>query len=228
MISNNPFAKNDGTDPDWLERFVSYIEFADRLDCWIWKGGLKDKGKKQPYGALAIKNRGTIKAHRLAYELRYGVLPEDKPCVLHSCHNTLCVNFRHLRAGTHAENMKDKAEANRAFRMIGSSHSNAVLSDEQVIEIKTLLAEGKMAGVEIARLIGTTPSSVSVIRRGKQWSHIGTDIKPKEKPLIVKPPCPHCGSNRVKCSTIRKNKSGHKRVFKCEPCNRIFTPPNQV
>lgn len=38
MISNNPFAKNDGTDPDWLDRFVSYIDFADQLDCWIWKG----------------------------------------------------------------------------------------------------------------------------------------------------------------------------------------------
>lgn len=50
-------------------------------------------------------------AHILAWIDRNGCLPPpDRPLILHSCDNPWRVNPDHLRAGTNAENMRDRVE----------------------------------------------------------------------------------------------------------------------
>lgn len=87
------------------------IPTAPRSDdmCWIWRGSTA-KG----YGQIK-SGRKVMRVHRVAYEFAHGPLADDEH-VLHSCDNPLCVNPRHLRAGSHAENMQDKAERDRAWR----------------------------------------------------------------------------------------------------------------
>lgn len=83
------------------ERFESKVE---RLasGCWQWTGAILDTG----YGVLTEggKNGKVFRAHRVAYELFIGPIPEG--LVLdHLCHNRWCVNPEHLEAVTNHVNV---------------------------------------------------------------------------------------------------------------------------
>lgn len=97
----------------WLQRFWSKVQISDRVDgCWIWDG----KPDQDGYGLLRVDYRN-IRAHRLMWSLFNGAEPPvDKPYILHSCDVPLCVNPKHLRPGTAAENNRDKAERKRGFK----------------------------------------------------------------------------------------------------------------
>lgn len=228
MISENPFANQNGKNPQWLGRFTDKISIKGQNECWEWNGAIKENKAKKNYGVFNINGKQRL-AHRVAYELIYGEIPPDKPHIMHSCHNPRCVNFQHLRAGTHADNMKDKVRAGRASKMVGSSHPNALLTEEQVRQIKILWAEGELSGQQIGDRFGVSLHAVSAIVTGKQWKHVTVDVENKRKDPIVpnKPPCPHCGSSNVCSHAIRKTKLGNKRVFRCRSCDRIFTPLSQ-
>lgn len=91
-----------------MERFWSKVEKAD--GCWNWNGYRDTKG----YGAFGL-DRKVQKAHRVAYILAFGEIPEGAH-ILHSCDNPPCVNPAHLRAGTRTDNMQDKVLRGRHFQ----------------------------------------------------------------------------------------------------------------
>ena len=76
--------------------FWSYVEPAE--GCWTWLGKIA-KG----YGRY-----GRTGAHRVAYLLRVGPIPEGLE-IDHLCRNTACVRPDHLEAVTHEENMRRRA-----------------------------------------------------------------------------------------------------------------------
>lgn len=88
---------------------VRFWRFVDKVssDCWEWTGAIKGSG----YGY--IRNEGRIdRAHRVAWELEYGPIPEGK-WVLHTCDNPRCVNPGHLYLGDRAQNMRDAHKRRR-------------------------------------------------------------------------------------------------------------------
>jgi hypothetical protein len=80
-----------------------------KLDDGCWRYNQTRQGH---YGATMVHGRHQA-AHRWAYELTHGPIP-DGLLVLHNCNHTYCVNPEHLRLGTHKDNTADILKAGRA------------------------------------------------------------------------------------------------------------------
>lgn len=82
-------------DPKYHDLFWAKVKKTDL--CWLWMGARNQKG----YGLYSAPN--TAAAHRVAYELLVGPIPEG--LVLdHLCRNVRCVNPDHLEPVTIREN----------------------------------------------------------------------------------------------------------------------------
>lgn len=157
LISNHNF----GTGKTFEQRFWSRVAItADTNRCWIWQGAGK------PYGRVYFNGKyyGT---HQIALYLSTGEMPNDE--TLHSCDNKICCNPKHLRDGTHQENMNDAKERHRTAS--GVRNGNAKLNDEKVKEIRLLLEQGKKIAA-IAQQFDVSSCPIRDIALGKSWRHV--------------------------------------------------------
>ena len=88
-----------------------YIRFWRKVRiagfCWEWQGANNGAG----YGLLRV-NAKNVYAHRFAYEMMWGPIPEGN-YVMHRCDNPRCVRPVHLDVGTAADNALDKVAKGR-------------------------------------------------------------------------------------------------------------------
>jgi hypothetical protein len=87
--------------PQQIERFWSKVEKTDV--CWIWKGWLNHHG----YGMFDVAKGVKKFAHRIAYEICVGPIPEGMTIdhVREKCSSRACTNPEHLRVVTRGENV---------------------------------------------------------------------------------------------------------------------------
>lgn len=83
-------------------RFWRLVRIPDDPDaCWIWLG----EWTSNEYGRFELIPKGVsrprkrVRAHRFAYEITYGPVPDDVE-IHHICHEKSCVNPSHLQALT--------------------------------------------------------------------------------------------------------------------------------
>lgn len=131
--------------------------------CWHWTGSIKPRNG---YGHARISGKD-YNAHRLSYELHVGIIPAGAH-VLHSCDVPHCVNPKHLRLGTHQENMAECRDRGRNSRK---------LTEDQVREIKAAFAgiTGKVPNgfnQRLADKYGVKDKTIWEVRVGQNWSHI--------------------------------------------------------
>jgi hypothetical protein len=77
----------------------------------LWTGTVNQY--RGGYGNFAISRSKNRRAHRVAWELTYGVDLTPDVVIMHTCDTPACVRPDHLRAGTQADNLADMRDKGR-------------------------------------------------------------------------------------------------------------------
>lgn len=144
-------------------RFWSRVAKGD--GCWEWTGAVKSNG----YGHLGIKYQ-TFLAHRVAWTLAYGPIP-DSLVVCHKCDNRLCCRPDHLFLGTIADNQHDMFSKGRGRIGIGPGELNeqAKLTASEVQTIRAMHAAGTHTQSALAAMFGVGRTTITMIVNRKNW-----------------------------------------------------------
>lgn len=176
------------------DNFQTRVQIDPETGCWLWQLYLHPK---TGYGVCKV-NQKTYFAHRLAFTLFVGPIPEGLQ-VNHICDVKRCVNPAHLYAGTQAQNVRDAVERNRwpigdksgarrhpesmcwsenhAFRTNpnriprGEKRGQTKLTTEAVIAIRALAAQG-IPQAELARQYLVSVQTINNVVHRKKWKHI--------------------------------------------------------
>ena len=156
-----------------FERFLEKINFHTENGCWEWMGFLENG-----YGGIVENHSKKYKAHRISYEIFFGVKPQEK-FVCHKCDNPGCVNPSHLFIGTVNDNNQDKVKKGRQTSFPGSKNPQSKLDETIARKIKQETVVGDRVGYnngsnvkEIAKKYNVHTETVRLIARGITWKHI--------------------------------------------------------
>jgi hypothetical protein len=106
---------------DVAERFWLKVDRSG--ECWEWQGA-----KTLGYGHFSL-NKKAVKAHRVAYELTRGPIP-DGLVIDHLCRNRACVKPDHLEPVTHAVNiLRGTGQSARNARKTVCKYGHALTPD---------------------------------------------------------------------------------------------------
>jgi hypothetical protein len=152
--------------PWTTERLLNALDGSDNPSkCWNWTKYRNPQG----YGNLGIAGKHW-KAHRLAYTLFVGPIPDGMD-VLHRCDNPPCCNPAHLFLGNDHTNMRDKMKKGRHVVRRGEECGRSKLTESQVLMIRRLRDEGQSLW-QIAHQYSTSAAQVHHIVTRKTWKHI--------------------------------------------------------
>lgn len=139
--------------PSDLKRFLA--KFSQTSSCWLWRGAVLPFG----HGRFRLNGRVAL-AHRVAYSLYVGDIPEDK-FVLHKCDVPQCINPDHLFLGTKKDNTQDMLSKGRA-------NGPKKLTTEQVISIREDSRPQSIIALEYL----VHQSTIHYIKSNKTWRFI--------------------------------------------------------
>ena len=148
------------------ERFWANAIVKD--GCWGWTGYRNTKN----YAAMLSQDLGrSIGAHRISWVIHNGPTP-DGMCVCHHCDNPECTNPDHLFLGTYKDNIRDMMNKGRqSFRPPGSANPQAKLTEEQVLEIRSLHDQG-VGYRNLSKRFSMGETVIWRIVKRKKWTHI--------------------------------------------------------
>lgn len=156
---------------DYVPVFWSQVNKTS--GCWLWTGGVQNKG----YGQIAIsratpnapKKQLKVLVHRYSWELAYGPVPEGM-YVLHKCDTPRCVRPDHLALGTQTENNHDRHRKGRSAW--GEKVKRNKLTEAQAREILGL--KGRAEARALAEKYGVGAGAITAIWRGDAWARLSS------------------------------------------------------
>lgn len=147
-------------------RFQRHVGPAGPTGCTLWTGVQNGQG----YGRMGVSSTKKAMAHRVAWELVNGPVPDGMK-VLHRCDVKLCVNPDHLFLGTQLDNMRDMAKKNRSN--LGERCPSHKLTADQVAAIRIAYVAGAKKS-DLARQYGVAGPTIGGCITGKTWRHLLT------------------------------------------------------
>jgi hypothetical protein len=188
--------------PKQIEYFWSKVDRHGPKDCWEWQRG---RGSSK-YGMIWFSPSGMFLVHRIAYALGNGCTP-GQLLVCHRCDNTRCCNPAHLFLGTCADNMADMRAKGRGA--VGEANSRAKLTASIV---QAILDSDELQRT-LADRYGIAQTTVSQIRLGKTWKHVG------DRTHIIRGPrrgnrCPHAKLTEDRVRRIRQSNQSNVALAK--------------
>lgn len=162
---------------DWPARFWARVAPPNADGCRLWQGRLQRNRRnrdEQLYGAFDVPGRRRNKAklaHRVAYELTHGAIPDDKQ-VLHSCDTPLCCEPTHLFLGTHADNMADMVAKGRKPSRRGERNGRAKLTQADVDAIRARYTGRFGEKAALAREYGVSKTVIGQVLSGELWREV--------------------------------------------------------
>lgn len=155
-------------------RFWRKVKIGKADECWPWLSMVFNDGDN--YGQVkfccgspeqCIRHR--FRAHRVAYFLTHGVLPDDL-CVCHTCDNSICVNPAHLFLGTGLQNVQDRTNKKRDAR--GERHGMHRLTTKQVKKLRRLRKTKKLSYRALGEMFGVSTTHAGWLVRRISWKHV--------------------------------------------------------
>jgi len=155
------------------ERFWAKVDKKGQGECWEWTGA-KVPGD---YGVIGKGGSGSglLLAHRVSWELVNGPIPAGK-CVLHRYDNPSCVNPHHLFLGTMVDNQQDMIKKGRANKARGERQGNSKLTEQDVHEIRAMLARD-ISQTVIAEKYDVARTTIGSINTGTNWGWLKEDLQ---------------------------------------------------
>lgn len=155
------------------EKFWTKVNIQEPDDCWEWIAARNEA--RGCYGVLGINGK-TKRAHRVAFELIFGPIPEGKQ-ICHDCDNPPCCNPNHLFLCTQLENIQDAITKGRLIDpprldQEGENNNNSKLTKAEVLRIRRLYSTGLLSQYGLAKKFNTHQSHISLIVRRKIWRHV--------------------------------------------------------
>lgn len=170
---------------DFANRLWSRVKRGTTKECWEWTGYRTKPG----YGMLSIRalSKMPLYAHRLAWELTHGPIPEGLH-VLHQCDNPPCCNPDHFFLGTQRDNNFDRDRKGRVAsgdrngsrtrpdrRAVGERCGSSKMTESKVRKLRRAWARGDATQRELAKRFDISQQQVSTIVSRQHWRHVGED-----------------------------------------------------
>jgi hypothetical protein len=144
-----------------LDRFMAKVSPEPNTGCWLWTASVNKGG----YGLFGIATSRCAKAHRVAWQLFRGAIPDGR-FVCHTCDTPACVNPDHLYLGTHADNMADCI--NKKRHTFGRQHVSAKLTEDDV----PLIRNSTRSLADLSAEFGVTPQAIWAVKIKRTWKHV--------------------------------------------------------
>lgn len=147
-------------------RLLAQLGLVTETGCIEFTGYRNRKG----YGRIRFRGKKNL-AHRVAYILAYGEIPEGE-IVRHDCDNPPCCNPEHLHTGTVAANWEDAKMRGRLRPRKGTQINTCRLTEQQVHDIRAS-RKGRHA---LAAQYRVSSQTIQNIRELKTWKHLALRI----------------------------------------------------
>ena len=149
------------------EDFWDDVDIGPPDECWLFKRPGRTVGIG--YRSTKYDGKGWL-FHRLSWHFTNGPIP-DGMCVLHHCDNPPCGNPNHLFLGTQVDNMADMRSKGREHSQTGEGNSRAKLTEDVVLEIRRLYANGSKPR-ELMKQFNLPKSNTNNIIFRRTWKHL--------------------------------------------------------
>lgn len=148
------------------ERFERFVPDRSPGRCWEWLGSKDAHG----YGRINLgrQGEGVGRAHRVAWELYVGTIPEGA-LLVRWCRSATCSNPAHHFLGTMADAMRAAGKRDGfPNRATGERSGKAKVTDAQVRAMRRLYESGRVTQRQLADELGLGESTVQGIVSGRR------------------------------------------------------------